>query len=92
MRTLVAALSLALLAGPALAQIGGGINFLDNDRKKTQEEIDRGQAIDDAYKSTMKKVPDQKKVTNDPWADVRGGSQPTTVQKPPRSSASSKSN
>ena len=91
MRTFLTALCLAVLTGPSLAQIGG-INLLDNDKKRTQEEIDRGQAIDDAYKSTMKKVPDQKKATNDPWADVRGGSQPTTVQKPPRSSASNKSN
>jgi hypothetical protein len=91
MRTFLTALCLALLAGPSLAQIGG-INLLDNDRKKTQEEIDRGQAIDDAYKSTMKKVPDQKKATNDPWADVRGASQSPSVQKPGRSSTSSKSN
>jgi hypothetical protein len=91
-RTFLTALCLALLAGPAIAQIGTGINLLDNDKKKTQEEIDRGHAIDDAYKSTMKKVPDQKKATNDPWADVRGASQPPSVQKPGRSSASSKSN
>ena len=40
MRTFLTALCLALLAGPSLAQIGS-INLLDNDRKKTQEEIDR---------------------------------------------------
>jgi len=89
MKTFLAALAIALLAGPAVAQIGG-INFLDNDRKKSQEEIDRGQAIDDAYKSTMKKVPDQKKATNDPWADARGATQPSTVQK--RSGSNNKSN
>jgi hypothetical protein len=92
MRTLVAALVLALAAGPAFAQIGGFNLLDDNGKKKTQEEIDREQAIDNAYKSTLKKVPDQKKVTNDPWADVRGGSQPPSVQKPARSTASSKSN
>jgi hypothetical protein len=91
MKTLMAALAVVLLAGPAVAQIGG-INMLGNDKKKTQEELDRDQAIDDAYKSTMKKVPDQKKATNDPWADVRGTSQPSTVQKQGRSGASNKSN
>jgi hypothetical protein len=35
-------------------------------------------------------VPDQKKATNDPWADVRGMSA-SKAQKQPRSSLSSKS-
>ena len=91
MKTFMVALAIALLAGPAVAQIGG-INMLGNDRKKTQEELDRDQAIDEAYKSTMKKVPDQKKATNDPWADARGTSQPTTVQKQGRSGSSNKPN
>ena len=91
MRTFVAALAFALVAGPALAQIGS-INMLPEDKKKTPEEIERGQAIDDAYKSTMKKVPDAKKPSNDPWADVRGSSQPTTVQKQGRTGSSAKSN
>jgi hypothetical protein len=94
MRRLVAVLIVALMAGPAFAQIGG-MNLLDvgNNRKKSQEDIDREQAADEAYKSAMKKVPDQKKATNDPWADVRGTSQPpATVQKPARSSASNKPN
>ena len=91
MRTFVAATLLALVAGPALAQIGG-INMLPEDRKKTPEEIQRGQAIDNAYDEAMKKVPDRKKATNDPWADLRGGSQTPSVKKPARSSTSSKSN
>ena len=90
MRIFAAALAFTLLAGPALAQLG--INMLPEDRKKTHEEIERGQAIDDAYKSTMKKVPDQKKTTNDPWADARGASQPTTVQKQGRTGSTPKSN
>jgi hypothetical protein len=65
---------------------------LPEGKAKTPEEIQRGEAIDNAYNSAIKKVPDQKKATNDPWADVRGASQPPTAQKPARSSASSKSN
>ena len=90
MRTVVAALAFGLVAGPALAQMPA-INMLDQGKPKTQDEIDRGHAIDDAYKSTLKKVPDQKK-SNDPWADVRGSSQPTTVQKQGRTGSSAKSN
>ena len=91
MRTFVAALAFGLVAGPALAQMPA-INMLDQGKPKTQDEIDRGHAIDDAYKSTMKKVPDQKKANNDPWADVRGSSQPTTAQKQGRSGSTAKSN
>ncbi len=72
MRTFAAALALAIVAGPALAQMPS-INMLDPGAPKTQEEILRGKEIDQAYKSTMKKVPDQK-TNNDPWADVRGAS------------------
>jgi hypothetical protein len=79
MRTFLAALAFAVVAGPAVAQLPP-INMLNQDKPKTQDEIQRGQAIDDAYKSTMKKVPDQKKPGNDPWADVRGSSQSTTKQ------------
>jgi hypothetical protein len=90
MRIVLATFAVALLIGPAVGQIGG-MNLLDNDRKKSQEEIDKEKAIDDAYKSTMRKVPDQKKATNDPWADVRGMSEPK-AQKQGRSNPSSKSN
>jgi hypothetical protein len=91
MRIALATFAVALLIGPAVAQIGGGMNLLDgNDRKKSQEEIDKEKAIDEAYKSAMKKVPDQKKATGDPWADVRGMSE-SKAQKQTRSSPSSKS-
>jgi hypothetical protein len=91
MRIALAAFASALLVGPAVAQIGG-INLLDNnDRIKTQEEVNREKAMDDAYKSALKKVPDQKKAASDPWADARGASEPK-AQKQGRSSPSSKPN
>ena len=94
MRTFVAAIFLALVAGPAFAQIGSFIRgaFRPEDEKKTPEEIQRGEAIDHAYNEAIKKVPDQKKATNDPWADARGASPSPSTKKPTRSSASSKSN
>lgn len=42
MRTFVAAIFLALVAGPAFAQIGS-FNLLPEDQKKTPEEIQRGE-------------------------------------------------
>jgi hypothetical protein len=90
MRIALATFAIALLIGPAVAQIGG-MNLLDEyDRKKSQEEIDKEKAAEEAYKSAMKKVPDQKKATNDPWADVRGVSE-SKSQKQTRSSPSSNS-
>jgi hypothetical protein len=92
MRLVLGVFGVALLVGPAVAQMGG-INVLgDNERMvKTQEDVDKAKAAEDAYKSTMKKIPDQKKATNDPWADARGVSEPK-VQKQGRSNPSNKSN
>jgi hypothetical protein len=91
MRITFAAVASVLLVAPAVAQIGG-INLLDdNKRLKTQEEVDGEKAVNDAYKSALKKVPDQKRATNDPWADVRGANEPKT-QKQGRSSPNSKAN
>jgi Spy/CpxP family protein refolding chaperone len=37
--------------------------------KPTQEQIEKQQRLDDAYKAATNKIPDQK--SNDPWAVVR---------------------
>lgn len=82
MRVFPVAMVLAVLAGPAYAQ-GSGINILGGDRRLTSEEIEKNKAIDEAYKSTIKKIPDQKP-HSDPWGNVRGsnGSSQTTPAKP----------
>jgi hypothetical protein len=92
MRLVLGVFGVALLVGPAVAQTPG-INLLgDNERMvKSQEDVDKAKAVEDAYKSTMKKLPDQKKATNDPWEDVRGSSEPK-AQKQGRSSSSNKAN
>jgi hypothetical protein len=92
MRLVLGVFGVALLVGPAVAQ-SDGINLLgdNNHMLKTQEDVDKAKAAEDAYKSTMKKIPDQKKATNDPWADVRGSNEPK-AQKQGRSSSSNKAN
>jgi uncharacterized protein YdeI (BOF family) len=82
MKRFMVALAVALIATPALAQTGG-INLMDDapQKMKTKEDVDRQQASENAYRSTMKSIPDQKKATNDPWADVRGTSQPARAPK-----------
>ena len=93
MKVAFGAVAIALLVGPAVVLQTGGVNLLDsNDRRlKTQEEVDREKALEDAYKSALKKVPDQKRGSNDPWADARGASEPK-AQKQGRSSPNSKPN
>ncbi len=87
MRVFPLAMVLVLLAGPVCAQ---GVNLAPMDKRLTNEEIERNKAIDEEYKATIKKIPDQKP-SNDPWGNVRGAgsSQPaakptqkTTQQKP----------
>jgi len=71
-----AILALGMQAASAQGGVGvspQGLSFSPfkgpNRPPPTQEEIDRQKAIDDAYKSASKKIPDKK--VNDPWATVR---------------------
>ena len=67
MRTLVAALTLLLLALPAQAQQATtGIPKIQND--KAQQTAPRPKADDKAYGSALSRLPDQK---YDPWKDMR---------------------
>jgi hypothetical protein len=60
---------LVLLTAPAYAQ---GINLMtDTKRPLTSDEIEKQKAIDEAYKASINKIPDQQKST-DPWGNVRG--------------------
>jgi len=48
--------------------------------RPTQEDVEKQQRLDDAYKSATNKIPDQK--SNDPWAVVRpSGPAPTAKKK-----------
>ncbi len=60
----------AVLTGSAAAQLPIPQFSLENDKHKTPEEIAHDKAIDQAYRSATKKIPDQTSV-NDPWATVR---------------------
>ena len=63
----------ALLSGPAFAQ-SPHINLLVDGPGKTQEEIEKQQAAEKAYKDTLRKIPDAA-TSNDPWGGVRGPAQ-----------------
>jgi beta-lactam-binding protein with PASTA domain len=75
-RVVVAAAMIALLAGPAFAQMPN-INLIPEVVSKTQEEKDAEAARDKAYKESLRKIPDAKTST-DPWGNVRTTDAPKT--------------
>ena len=71
-RCLVAAVAIVIsLTADALAQFSTPSINLSADRPQlTKEEQEKRKAVDDAYKSTINKLPDKKKPA-DPWGDIR---------------------
>jgi hypothetical protein len=60
----------AVLVGSAAAQFPMPSVNLEQEKVRTPQEIEHDQAIDRAYQSATKKIPD-KESANDPWSDVR---------------------
>ena len=52
----------------------------DARRPLDPDEQAKRKAIDEAYKSTMEKIPDQKK-SNDPWGNIRSTTTTSTKQR-----------
>ena len=73
-----AAAILALVAGPASAQVALS-PFKRDEKKLTPDELKAKQERDKDYKAAMDKIPD-KKVTVDPWGDIRPAPQATAKQ------------
>jgi hypothetical protein len=75
--------SLAALAPftvtPASSQALGTAIPLNQQDAKSPEQIEKQKAIEEAYKATLKKIPDAKQ-SNDPWGGVRGTEAPKTTQ------------
>jgi hypothetical protein len=90
-RVLGAAVMIALLAGPAFAQMPN-VNLLQDMPSKTQDEKDAEAARDKAYKESLKKIPDAKTST-DPWGNVRTTDAPkTSAPAKPRTKTGSTAN
>lgn len=67
---------LSFAAPCAFAQGALGIP-LGQERDKTPDEIERAKTVDDAYKKSLKTIPDAK-ASNDPWGAIR-----TDQKRPP---------
>jgi hypothetical protein len=73
---------IVLSAGTASAQLPmPGIDLMKEKRPLDPEEAARRKAVDDAYKSTMEKLPDQKKSKNDPWGNIRSTTKTSPQQR-----------
>jgi hypothetical protein len=74
-----AAAILALVTGPAAAQVALS-PFKHEERKLTPDELKAQQQRDKDYKAAMDKIP-EKKVTVDPWGDIRPAPAPQAAAK-----------
>jgi hypothetical protein len=78
MRILSAVAVIALLTGPAYAQMETPhVNLLTDTPSKTPEELEKEEAQQKAYKDSLRKIPDAK-VSSDPWGTVRSTDTPKT--------------
>jgi|SRR5882757_6261650 len=71
MRKIAAALFMALIAGPALAQ-DHVQKYREEEKEKTQTQKDADKQAERAYQRSLNSVPDQK--SNDPWGIARSDS------------------
>jgi hypothetical protein len=82
MRAMLGAAALSIvLTGSAVAQLPAPTFSLQQEKHKTQAEIEHDQAIDKAYRSATQKIPDRT-TPNDPWATVRTA--PAAPAMPPK--------
>ena len=79
----MAAVLLAVLAGPAYAQMPN-INLMQDAPSKSPEEKAADAEREKVYKETLKKIPDTK-ASNDPWGGMR--SDPPKQSAAPKASA-----
>ncbi len=77
MRILGAAAVIALLAGPAYAQMMPNVNLIPEVASKTPEEREQEATQQKAYRESLKKIPDAK-VSSDPWGNIRSVDSPKT--------------
>lgn len=81
-RMAVMAAMTVLLAQPAVAQVN--LMGVGDSKPVTQEEVEKREAQEKAYRDSLRKIPEQKAV-NDPWGGVReGGSLPAGSKAKPK--------
>ena len=80
MRVALAAVLIAVLAGPAYAQSQAPVpRYGETDKKKSPQEIAAEKEAEKAYQRSLGNIPD--KGPSDPWGNVRSDSAPKPVAK-----------
>ena len=79
MRVFLAAMIVALLAGPAYAQTKNVPKYGDTDKSKSPQEIAAEKEAERAYQRSLGNIPDQG--PTDPWGNVRSDGAPKPVAK-----------
>jgi hypothetical protein len=83
-RSLVTTMLIVAMAAPAYAQLAPGsapegakpsITMGGDKKAKSDDDIKYERDLDQAYKSGLSKIPDQK-AKSDPWGNVRGAATP----------------
>jgi hypothetical protein len=77
---ILAIATLALVAGPAAAQMAIS-PFKGNEKRLTPDEIAKQKATERAYRAAMDKIP-EKKTTVDPWGNIRSAPSTSAQNKP----------
>lgn len=73
-KAIPAAVLVILTTGPVSAQIPTPSLHLGGDKpQRTKEQKEYDKALDRAYQSTIKKIPETEKKPVDPWGDIRSG-------------------
>lgn len=74
--TITLGAAIALLAGPAAAQMQTpNINLIPDTQSKSPEEKEADSVRDRAYRESLRKIPDAK-ASSDPWGGVRSTEAP----------------
>jgi hypothetical protein len=79
MKIFRAAALIALLSGPAYAQMPD-INLIPETKSKTPDEIEQDKVQEKAYRDSLRKIPDAK-TSSDPWGSVRSADAPQTAKR-----------
>jgi hypothetical protein len=79
MRSFVLAVMIALLSANAYGQTAPVARAGEPDKPKTQQQINADRAAEDAYKRSLRNIPDQGSA--DPWGNVRTDPTPKPVAK-----------
>jgi uncharacterized protein YecT (DUF1311 family) len=81
-RAILTTVLLFAMMGAAFAQLSSpGVHLRGDKPTRTKEQKEYDKALDRAYQSAVKKIPDPEKKSADPWTDIRPSSSEAAKKK-----------